>query len=101
MEDEDIYKLFLSVLENSAQDTDAVREVFSILIRSTLRYRDQMLASKGMVVTVEDVRTALKWLVPSLTTGLLPKTDNKISLDLLKLWLDELKAYGNPKIYFS
>ena len=101
MEDEDIYKLFLSVLENSAQDRNGVREVFSILIKSTLRYRDQMLASKGRVVTVEDVRTALKWLVPSLSTGLMPKTDNKISLDLLKLWLDELKAFGNPKIYFS
>ena len=101
MEDEDIYRLFMSVVEDSAQDTDAVREVFSILIKSTLRYRDQMLASKGTIVTVEDVRTALGWLVPSLSTGRLPKTDNKVSLDLLKIWLDELKAYGNPKIYFT
>jgi hypothetical protein len=101
LEERDIFKLFLGVAEHSAQNTVAVREVFSILVKSTLRYRDEMLASKDIVVTVEDVRAALDWLVPSLSTGLLPKTDNKISLDLLKIWLDELRPYGNPKIYFS
>ncbi len=101
MEQRDIYKLFLSVAEHSAQNTDAVRKIFSVLVKSTLRYRDEMLASKDIVVTVEDVRTALDWLVPSLSTGLLPETDKKISLNLLKIWLDELRPYGNPKIYFS
>ena len=101
MEERDIYKLFLSVAEHSSQNTDAVRDIFSILVKSTLRYRDQILASKDIIVTVDDVRTALDWLVPCLSTGLLPKTDNKIRLDLLKIWLDELRPYGNPKIYFS
>jgi hypothetical protein len=45
------------------------------------------------VVTVEDVRIVLEWLVPSLSSGRLPVTDNKLRLDLLKIWLDELKPF--------
>ncbi|MBC8462084.1 MAG: hypothetical protein H8D67_29305 [Deltaproteobacteria bacterium] len=50
-----------------------------------------MLESKGVVVTVEDVRTSLNWLVPALAIGNMPETDKKVSLELLKLWLDDLK----------
>jgi len=96
MEERDIHGLFSMVAKHSGQNTDAIRTVFSILVRSTLRYRDILLESKGIVVTVEDVRTVLDWLVPSLASGQLPETDNKIRLDLLKIWLDELKLSGNP-----
>ena len=101
MEERDIYRLFFNVVEDSTQNTDAVRRVFTILIRSTLRYRDQILESRGVVITVEDVRIALRWLVPALMTGHLPETDDKIRLDLLKLWLDELKNLGNPNLYLK
>ena len=99
MEDSDIYELFLSVVEHSGQTDDAAREVFSTLVKSTLKYRDHLLESKGITVTVEDVRTALGWLVPSLKTGRLPDTDDKVKLDLLKIWLDELKYLGSPSKY--
>lgn len=101
MEEEQIERLFFEVLEHPAQNTAPVREVFSTLIRSTLRYRDQLLESKGVRLTVQDVRTVLGWLVPSLTTGKLPSTDNKVRLDLLKIWVDELKNLGNPSAYLS
>ena len=101
MEEKEIYRLFFKVLEHPAQNTAPIREVFSTLIKSTLRYRDQLLESKGLMITVEDVRTVLGWLVPSLTTGQLPSTDNKVRLDLLKIWLDELKNVGNPRVYLS
>ena len=91
MNKKDIERLFLNLVENSGQNTDAVRNVFSILVKSTLKYRDHMLESKGVVVTVEDVRTSLNWLVPALAIGNIPETDKKISLELLKLWLDDLK----------
>jgi hypothetical protein len=93
MEDKDLYKLFLGVAEHSGQNTEDTRKVFSILVRSTLRYRDHMLKTNGTVVTVEDVRIVLEWLVPSLSSGRLPVTDNKLRLDLLKIWLDELKPF--------
>ena len=96
MEDKDIYMLFSSVAERPARHDESVRKVFSSLIKSTLRYRDQMLKSRGIVITVEDVRTTLDWLIPSLKTGRLPETGDKKRLDLLKLWLDEMRSLGNP-----
>ena len=90
MEPGDIEKLFLSVLENSGQDTDAVRRVFSILIRSTLEFRDRILASRDLVVTVEDVHASLEWLIPALGDGRMPETENEIQLGLLNAWLKEL-----------
>jgi len=90
LDERDIEKLFISVLEESGQDTDAVRNVFSTLVYTTLRYRDDVLAFRGEVVTVEDVRTCLGWLVPALVTGNMPQTDSKARLGLLKLWLEEL-----------
>jgi hypothetical protein len=86
----EIRKLFLSVLEYPGQDTDATRKVFSILVKSTLKYRDDMLASENIVVTVDDVRTCLGWLVPALATGNMPDTEDRVGLGLLKLWLEEL-----------
>ena len=93
MEDKDLYKLFLGVAEYPGKNTEDTRKVFSILVRSTLRYRDHMLKDNGTLVTVEDVRMVLKWLVPSLSSGHLPATDNRLRLDLLKIWLDELKPF--------
>ena len=92
MEDKDIYKIFLSVSGESEDHYEPIKKVFSSLIKITLKYRDSMLDSSDIIITVEDVRTALEWLVPALKTGRLPKTDNKIGLNLLKLWLDELKC---------
>jgi hypothetical protein len=86
----DIRKLFMSVVEYPGQDTDATRQVFSILVKSTLKYRDEMLSSEDIVVTVDDVRTCLGWLVPVLATGNMPDTENRVRLGLLKLWLEEL-----------
>jgi len=78
-------------MEDSGQDTDAVRQVFSTLVRTTLEYRDRVLSSKGIVVTVEDVRWSLERLVRSLETGSVPEEDNEIGLDLLRIWLRELQ----------
>lgn len=91
MDETTIQKLFMSALEHPGQNTDAIRHVFSVLVKATLKYRDDILASSGVVVTVEDVRTSLGWLIPALTTGELPETDNKMRLDLLRIWLKELK----------
>ena len=94
MKDKDIHILFSNAAEHGAKENESVKGVFSALIKSTLRYRDHMLESHGTVITVEDVQSTLDWLIPTLKSGKLPSTDNKIRLDLLKLWLDELKYLG-------
>lgn len=95
MEDKEIYILFSRVAESPDRYDESARKVFSSLIKTTLKYRDQMLKSRGTVITVEDVRTALDWLIPCLKTGRLPEKGDKKSMDLLKLWLDEIRHIGN------
>ena len=91
MEDKDIYILFSNLAEKAEQDNEPMKEVFKILFKTTLRYRDSILKAEGVTVTVQDVQTTLDWLIPAIKSGRLPPSDNKIRLDLLKLWLDELK----------
>ena len=96
MDETDIQKLFTEAIEYPQQDTGPGRKVFSTLIRSTLEYRDDLKASSGVVVTVEDVRACLNWLVPAMATGNMPETDNEIRLGLLKIWLKELRNAESP-----
>ena len=93
MEEKDIEKLFLSVAETSENQTREVKDVFSVLVRSTLQYRDDMLASEGIIITVEDVRVTLEHLVPFLETGRLPATTDHVKSDLLKIWSDNLRQF--------
>jgi hypothetical protein len=92
LEDEDICILFTNLAEKTDQGNESIKEIFKLLIKSTLQYRDNILKAKGVVVTVQDVQSTLDWLISALRTGRLPATDDKIRLDLLKLWLDELRV---------
>ena len=38
LDEKDVHNMFMSVLDDPRHDTDAVREVFSTLVRSTLKY---------------------------------------------------------------
>jgi len=83
----------MSVAENSGRMPDEVRKVFSTLVSTTLDYRDHLKQDTGIIVTVEDVQVALGWLLESIRTQQLPQAGNAVRLDLVKLWLDELKLY--------
>ena len=98
MQDKEIHDLFMSVAQGPLEKAEGVKKVFSILIKATLSYRDDLLASKGIILTVDDVKTALNWLIPALATGELPETDNRICLDLVKTWLEWLRCRG-PSIH--
>jgi hypothetical protein len=94
MDGQDVDKLFLKAAGRAAMHSPDVKNVFSILVSSTLRYRDWVKEEKGIVVTVEDVRVVLDWLLEAIRTYQLPKTENRLRLDLLNIWLDELMPYG-------
>ena len=89
----EIHKLFLRVAGTTAEVPEDAMRVFSILVSTTLRYRDQLKEDLDIVVTVEDVGVALDWLLESLRTKRLPETDNRVRLDLVKIWLQELRPY--------
>jgi hypothetical protein len=91
LDEQEIEALFNRVAKSASEKQEDVRNVFFTLIRTTLKYRDHLSDSNGITLTVEDVQTVLEWLVSALNTGRVPVTENKIRLDLLKLWIDELK----------
>jgi hypothetical protein len=93
MDESDIHRLFMRVAGRTSDLPEDVKRVFSILVSSTLRYRDALKKDLGVVVTVEDVRVALDWLLESMRTKRLPETNNALRLDLVKIWLDELRPY--------
>ena len=93
MDESDISRLFMRVAGNACEVPEDARRVFSILVSSTLRYRDRLKEELAIIVTVEDVRAALDWLLEAMRTKQLPETNNAVRLDLLKIWLDELKPY--------
>lgn len=95
MDESGIEELLLKVLDRTGHKDDAAQRVFASLVRSTLEYRDRTLESKGVVVTVEDVRACLDWLVPILASGNMPDMDNEIRQGLLKAWLAELTKREN------
>lgn len=93
MDESEINRLFMKVAGKTCQASEDVRKVFSVLVTSTLRYRDCLKEEQDIVVTVEDVRGTLDWLLESIHTKRLPRSNNAVRLDLLKIWLDELKPF--------
>ena len=93
MDEAEIEKLFMRVAGNAGKVAEDVLAVFSLLISSTLSYRDQVKETFGITLTVEDVQVVLNWLFETLQTKRLPKTNSAVRLDLLKIWIDELKLY--------
>ena len=95
MDEKDLDILFRRVGEEPGASPEGARKIFNILIRVTLDYRDRMLASKGLVVTVDDVRTSLSWLIHALATGNIPNLENPVCVELLQWWIDALKSCSN------
>ena len=95
MREKDLERLFEGVLETADQDTEPVRRVFYTLIRVTLKYRDDIMADRGEVVTVNAVRESLDWLPYVLAVGNIPHTVDDLCRGLLEAWAAALKGTGN------
>jgi hypothetical protein len=93
MDESELYKIYLKAAGSAVEAPEDARQVFGILVSSTLHYRDLLKDELGVIVTVEDVRIALDWLLESIDTKRLPESNNAVRLGLLKIWLDELKPY--------
>jgi len=98
MDGQDLNLLFTRILETYEQvpediESEQIKKVFTILVSSTLRYRDNLKADLGIILTVEDVRCALTDLVSSIHGRNRRDTDNLVCMELYKLWTDELKDF--------
>ena len=93
MDEDEITQLLWRVSDNVGQIPEGARVVFSKMVTTTLHYRNDLKKSTDTILTVADVRATIGWLVESLHTKRLPESRNAIRLELLKLWLEELKPY--------
>lgn len=91
MDDMEVNQLFMKVKKNYGEVPEDVANVFSILVATTLRYRDQLKSGLGLILTVEDVRVTLDWLMKFLVSEKIPITNNAVRRDLLKIWTEALK----------
>ena len=89
-ESKGIQKLFQQLMERNQSAGESAKRLSSLLVESTLQYRDELYLEKGIVVTVEDVRKSLDWLLPALSTGNIPQLGNEIQDGLLRRWVSEL-----------
>jgi len=98
MDEQELNTLFARILEKFGQmpkdsEPEKIKKVFSILVTSTLRYRDKLKTDQGIILTVEDVRCALAYLVNSVHSRKRSDTDNLVYVELYRLWIDELKNF--------
>jgi len=88
----DIDYLLHKISEDPEKLPSEILEIFSILVKTTLDFRDRYLKEHGITVTVEDVKTALDWFIDFLRSGKLPKTDRLVRRELFEIWIRELEV---------
>jgi hypothetical protein len=97
MNSSDIDLLLSRISENAEEVPAEVREVFSMLVKTTLDFRDRYLKEHGITVTVEDVKAALDWLLFFLKSGHHPKTNHLIRRELFETWIREIEEVRSCK----
>ena len=90
--EKDIKELFEHVSEHFKDADDGAKIMFSILVDTTLKYRDMLHHSSGHTLTVEETRSALSAFMGVLKTHEMPRDLEPLIHDLVVLWLEELKA---------
>ena len=85
MDESEINKLFTKIKRSYDEVPADVVEVLSILVATTLRYRDNLKSNLGLILTVEDVRITLDWLMTFMASRQIPETNNAVRRDLLTI----------------
>ena len=91
VDDKDIRELFDRVAEQFDETDDGIRSMFSMLVETTLKYRDTIRHSRGETLSVGETRNALGVFMEVLQAHSFPEgIDEKIK-GLVIVWLEELK----------
>lgn len=87
MDKKAIEELFEKVSKHFDVVPEDAKKFFTMFIKETLKYRDQLVAEGEEPLKVEEVQTALSLLEEVLVTKTLPKDLSKRISVLLKRWL--------------
>lgn len=90
--DKDIKDLFDRIAKHFENSDEGTKAMFSMLVRVALKYRDDLVIAKASPLTVGETRVALDAFMEVLKTKKFAKKVGKRELDLVILWLEELKT---------
>lgn len=91
-EDDDIRALFEKVSEHFEGTDEGAQAMFQMLVATTLKYRDILMHSSGVALTVAETRAALDAFMETLKTHRIRPDIEKRIRDLVILWLEELRT---------
>ncbi|MFH1875074.1 MAG: hypothetical protein ABH859_07850 [Pseudomonadota bacterium] len=91
MKDNDIAKIFEQAGEYFQDKDESIYRMFAMLVKATLKYRDDLLERKDETLTVGETQKALDVFMQVLQTQEIPSDLEQNVHDLLILWLEELK----------
>ncbi len=90
MDDFDITRFLTKYVKIDGEMSSEEMAVFGQLVRLTLKYRDQLKAEKGIVLTVGKTKKAIDYYEKALKQNRMPEIRDKIIADLVRLWLKEI-----------
>ena len=89
----ELSNLFAKILDKLPKKNPNSKMALDKLINTTLWYRDNLKNEQNRILTIDEVKLALNEFEKSIFTHILPKNKDKIILDLIKLWHEELKLF--------
>lgn len=90
MDQEDLRLFFGKMLKDEGYISSESFAVFGRLIRLTIQYRDRLLETENVTLTVDDTKQGIAIYLEALKTGRLAESiDPKIDR-LVRLWLKEI-----------
>ncbi len=92
LKDDDIQALFSKIAEHFNETDEKSHQMFKMLVNTTLKFRDELLAKSGIPLTVGETQKALDMLMEVIKTHKVPPNLDKNIHDLLILWLEEIKV---------
>lgn len=89
---DDIERLFRRAEERFGGANEGVRQMFAMLIRETLAYRDELMKQQKPPLTVQETQRALDILMEILKTQQFPEIDDERIKGLVLCWLDKINS---------
>lgn len=91
IDDEDIQELFERIAGHFENAGEGAKGMFSMLVSTTLKYRDNLVAGGEEPLNVAKTREALDVFMEVLKTHRIPDGLDRRVKDLVVLWFEELK----------
>jgi hypothetical protein len=91
LEDNDIRELFDRMACHFDGADDGIRKMFSLLVETTLKYRDVIWHSRGQTLSVGETKEALGIFMDVLKTQRLAEDIDPKIKGLIMMWLEGLK----------